>query len=83
MAGKAKGRVALDQNLKPLKSAMKPGKQTDSKSSKDEKPVESYKTQYRKFASSLDVFTVDTVPRPVVRELIAVATREIKARGKL
>lgn len=82
MAGKVKGGVAFDPNYKQLKSAMKPGKQTDLKSGKGEKLEDTYKTQYKNFFTSHDLFNINVVPRPLVRELIAVTTREIKARGR-
>lgn len=78
----AKGAVAHDQ--KPLKSAFKPGKEADEKpNSVTDKPEDYQRKLYKAFLATTDIFTINTLPRNVVRELIAVATREIKARGKL
>lgn len=74
--------VTYDSNQRPLKSAFKPGKQAEPYVKPDFKLDSTIQAIYKKLtASTHDVFTTDVIPRALVRELIAVATREIKARG--
>lgn len=76
-------------SVTPIKySAVKPLKHTPSSASSKfypeptETPASYQKKLLQQFDAAEDIFSIKKVPHAVVRELIAVATREIKSRGK-
>jgi hypothetical protein len=75
-------------SVTPIKySAVKPLKHTKSSASSkfdpepNDTPASYQKKLLQQFDSAEDIFSIKKVPHVVVRELIAVCTREIKSRG--